>query len=56
MSKQIELVHSGSRQQAESAANNRIEEFEADDYDLVDQELALGSNGVTILLVFDSSE
>lgn len=56
MSRQIEIVNSGSQQQAESSANNRIEEFEADGYDLVDQEIALGGNGVTILLVFDSGE
>lgn len=56
MSKQIEIVQSGSRQQAKSSANNRIEEFESDGYDLVDQELALGGNGTTILLVFESDE
>ncbi|WP_170977374.1 hypothetical protein [Halorussus salinisoli] len=56
MNKQIEIVQSGSRQQAESSANNRIEEFEADGYDLVDQEIALGGNGVTLLLVFASNE
>ncbi|WP_168215857.1 hypothetical protein [Halorussus ruber] len=56
MSKQIEIVNSGSQQQAKSSANNRIEEFEADGYDLADQEIALGNNGVTILLVFASDE
>ncbi|MFC4451716.1 hypothetical protein [Halorussus aquaticus] len=56
MTKQIELVQSGSRQQVESSANNRIEEYEADGYDLVDQEISLDGNGVTILLVFASGE
>jgi hypothetical protein len=56
VSKQIELVQSGSQQQAESSANNRIEKFEDNGYDLVDQEIALGGNGVTILLVFASDE
>ena len=53
MPTEIELVHSDSRQQAQSAANNRIEEYESDGYALVDQELAVGANGVTLLLVFE---
>lgn len=56
MSKQIEIVNSGSQQQAKSSANNRIEEYEADGYELVDQEIELGNNGMTILLVFASNE
>lgn len=56
VNKQREIVQSGSRQQAESSANNRIEEFEADGYELADREIALGSGGVTILLVFASDE
>jgi len=36
VSTQIEIVNSGSQRQAESSANNRIEEFEADGYELVD--------------------
>lgn len=56
MSKQLEIVSSGSQKQAESAANNRVREYEGDGYDLVDQEIALGGDGVTILLVFESAE
>jgi len=56
VSKRIEIVSSGSQKQAESAANNRVREYEDDGYDLVDQEVALGGDGVTILLVFESSE
>ncbi|WP_167599506.1 hypothetical protein [Halorussus marinus] len=56
MSKQLEIVESGSQKQAESTANNRIRAYEEDGYDLVDQEIGLGSNGVTILLVFESVE
>ena len=55
MSKQIEVVQSDSRQQAESAANNRIEEYEANGFELADQEIAVG-NGVTLLLVFETAE
>ena len=56
MSKQIEIVQSDSRQQAESSANNRIDEYEADGFELADQEVALGPNGVTLLLVFETAE
>ena len=56
MSKQVEIVQSDSRQQAESSANNRIEEYEADGFELADQEIALGRNGVTLLLVFETAE
>jgi len=56
VSKRIEIVNSGSQKQAESAANNQIREHEADGYELVDQEIELGGNGVTILLVFESVE
>ena len=56
MSKQIEIVQSDSRQQAESSANNRIEEYEADGFELVDQEVALGRNGVTLVIVFETTE
>lgn len=54
--KQIEIVQSDSRQQAESSANNRIEEYEANGFELVDQEIAVGGNGVTLLLVFETAE
>lgn len=56
MVKQIELVQSDSRQQAESSANNRIEEHEENGFELVDQEIAVGQNGVTLLLVFETPE
>ena len=56
MSKQIEIVRSDSRQQAESSANNRIEEYEANGFELVDQEIAVGGSGVTLLLVFETAE
>ena len=56
MSKQVELVQSGSRQQVESAANNRIEEYEADGFELVDQEIDVERDGVTVLLVFETAE
>jgi len=56
MSKQIELVQSDSRQRAESSANNRIEEYEEEGFDLADQEIAVGRNGVTVLLVFETTE
>lgn len=56
MSNQIELVQSDSRQQAESSANNRIEEYEQNGFELVDQEVAVGNNSVTLLLVFETAE
>ena len=56
MSNQIEIVQSDSRQQAQSSANNRIEEYEENDFELVDQEIAIGHNGVTLLLVFTTTE
>jgi len=56
VSKQLEIVSSGSQKQAESAANNRAREYEGDGCDLVDREIALGGDGVTILLVFESGE
>lgn len=56
MSNQIEIVQSDSRQQAESSANNRIEEYEENGFELVDQEVAVGNNGVTLLLVFETAE
>ena len=56
VSKQIEIVNSGSQRQAESSANTRIEEFKADGYEFVDQEIELGSDGMTLLPVFESDE
>lgn len=56
MNNRIELVQSDSRQQAESSANNRIEEYETEGFELVDQEVAVGRSGVTILLVFETAE
>jgi len=56
VSKQLEIVGSESQKRAESAANDRVREYEGDGYDLVDQEIAVGSDGVTILLVFESGE
>ena len=56
VSKQIGVVNPGSQRQAESSANTRIEEFEAEGYELVDQEIELGSDGMTLLPVFESDE
>jgi hypothetical protein len=55
MSKQIELVQSDSRQQVESSVNNRVEEYEEDGFELVDQEIAVERDGVTVLLVFETA-
>lgn len=56
MSKQMELVQSDSRQQAESSANNRIAEYETEGFELANQEVAVGDGGVTLLLVFETVE
>ncbi|MFB6170667.1 MAG: hypothetical protein ABEJ06_05905 [Haloarculaceae archaeon] len=56
MGTRIELVRSDSRQQAESAANNRIEEYEADGFELADQELDVEGSSVTMLLVFETPD
>ena len=52
----VEIVQSDSRQQAESSANNRIEEYEENGFELVDQEITIGNSGVTLLLVFETDE
>ena len=56
MSTQLEIVTSESHRQAQSSANNRIDEYEDAGFELVDQEIDAESRGVTVLLVFESAE